>query len=446
MDGQGRREAADIIEARERTRCRQHRNTCFSKCFAIEVARKNAAFRKDRDDALSVCLVERHGGPLDGATRTLPQAHPHDRETTAPGRDGSHVAFDFPKRRPHHRTVAGGFDCRNDITRDIFDTKYQQPQAVRSDERAPDVDGDAETRAEVVDFTLGGRVVASVERDHETIKPGLGGPTAQDVRFGEMGGDEQVDERSGYHGRRLSPMALGGKHPPILLAIRRPGLSRPRGHAKLRRMSRVVAIIAATVAIAAAAPSSRADMDGGWLGLRVGISTTDTLLLGDGGDSFTSDAPPSASLGIWGCLRLGLIDIGLVVETASAAGTPAVGIDERMYGQLRILPTFRWRFLDDLWGGAVMGIGIGASVTRLSDFLRFEIGRTRSLELGAIEQNPVALAMALDFGIYINLDDTLRLTLLFGVHNSSDRLQTGNTSERFFTLQGVFSAGIEWHL
>ena len=211
-------------------------------------------------------------------------------------------------------------------------------------------------------------------------------------------------------------------------------------------MSRVVAIIVAVMALAGLTPSSRADSDGGWLGVRVGLSTNDTLLLGEGGDSFTSDAPPSASLGIWGCLRLGLIDIGLVVETASAAGTPAVGVDERMYGQLRILPTFRWRFLDDLWGGAVMGIGVGASVTRMSDFLRFEIGRTRSQELDAVEQNPVALAMALDFGIYVNLGDEARLTVLFGVHNSSDRIRIGTTSERFFTLQGVFSVGIEWLL
>jgi|GEM_PF-2934208 len=199
------------------------------------------------------------------------------------------------------------------------------------------------------------------------------------------------------------------------------------------------ATVVADAQLAAADPS-------GWLGVRAGIGMGDSLVLDTGADSFTSATPPALSIGITGFLSLGLVEIGACFELSSAAGTPAVGINERLFSQLRAVGLLRWHFVYDTWGGAFMGIGAGLSATRLSDFVRFEIARSGGGDPDSVERSPLGLAIEAELGTVFTIGEGLRMGVVLGVHTTADTLLIQGSSRQYFTTQGQIHVGLEWAL
>lgn len=203
-----------------------------------------------------------------------------------------------------------------------------------------------------------------------------------------------------------------------------------------------VALVLTTVFLGATqGGDARAD---GWLSLRGGVGLIDGLNLDVGTDAFRSVDLPSTSLGVGAFYSLGLIELGATFEVASAAGTPAVDATERLFGQARLAAVLRWMIMGDTWGGVFMGIGGGVSMTRFSDFVRFELGRSASVGLEDVDRHRSAFLLEAEFGLLFNVEDSTRLLLVFGTHTSSGEMRVGTTTRDFFATQLQFHVGVEW--
>ncbi len=187
----------------------------------------------------------------------------------------------------------------------------------------------------------------------------------------------------------------------------------------------------------------RAQADG-WLSLRGGVGLADNLGIDVGTDSFASKDLPSTSLGVGAFFSLGLIELGATFEVASAAGTPAVAANERLFGQVRLAAALRWLVMGDDWGGLFMGLAGGVSMIRFSDFVRFELGRSASVGLEDVDRHRAAFLLEAEFGMLFNVEDSTRLLFALGAHTSNGELDVGTTSRNFFATQLQFHVGVEW--
>jgi len=205
-------------------------------------------------------------------------------------------------------------------------------------------------------------------------------------------------------------------------------------------------LLLVSLCLASVAPTDTRAEGPVWIGVRAGVGIGSSLSFDVGTDLFTSASPPEASLGIHLWLQSALADFGVSIENSSAGGTPAVGMNERLFAQLRGMAHLRWKFVNAGSTAVFLTIGAGVAQTRFSDFVRFELARADSITLDRVERSPVGLVVASEAGFYFGLGPAGRLVFSLAFNVSNDEVRVGDRARQFSGFLGQFHLGIEWSL
>jgi hypothetical protein len=200
--------------------------------------------------------------------------------------------------------------------------------------------------------------------------------------------------------------------------------------------------------VAASAPAASArDADAFHLTLGGAVTTEDGVAVGsDLASSFKGARPPAFGLDLGLAIPLPGFELGTQVSVVTSGSTPGVGTTQRLYAQSRWTAYFRWNYLELDDFDIYMGLGIGVATTRLSDFVRFELGREAGADLTAVTRSFSGLAVDLETGTRIPLADGLRLALSVAAHASSGDISVGGETRSVLIFPTRFHAGLEWPL
>ncbi len=191
------------------------------------------------------------------------------------------------------------------------------------------------------------------------------------------------------------------------------------------------------------------DDDDAWVRVTVAgsVTTEDGLVVDDGASTFRGAAPPGFGLDVGLAAALDAFELGVLVSAVGTGSTSGVGSTQRLAAQARGTAYLRWSYLMLDGFDIFTGIGVGVAATRLSDFVRFELGRDAGVGLEAVTRSFRGLAVDVEAGMRIPLDDAgLRLLVLLAAHMADGEVKAGETRFGLFSFPTRLHVGLECYL
>lgn len=220
--------------------------------------------------------------------------------------------------------------------------------------------------------------------------------------------------------------------------------------------------IAFAASLAAGSPSpSRAASPGAarppepsrlWLTVRGALVFSDTLTLNQRDEFFdeetrletTDDTTPGFGVGAhW---RASRFDLGAFAESFGSGRFERLATTARIGSQTRFVGTFRWRFVDEGWGGLYIRFSPGLVIYELSDPLRFELTKLvpATTDFEEVEERVFGFTFGFDMGLHFYLGRRTAFFLELGTATGSATVLEEPDEIDYLRTRGLFTAGFEW--
>jgi hypothetical protein len=214
----------------------------------------------------------------------------------------------------------------------------------------------------------------------------------------------------------------------------------------------LAAVLAALAALPASARTTRLappPSSALWLDVRTGLVFEDTVEF-QRPDDFEPTRPEvsdetTLGLGVGLHWRARRFDLGAFVEGFGSGRFNRLATTARIGSQVRIAGTFRWRFIEEHWGGLYLRFSPGLGIYELSDPMRFEVSKlTPAGDFQEVDETALGFSFGFDLGLHFYVSRRVGLYFELGTVTGQADLVEGPDQVALTRVRGLLVAGVEW--